>query len=102
MKNYIEPFSVGVLDIKGIFSEIPADLQEGIDIGCYLTFEFTLTTNGAPMWQCWKPLICHGNEILAETNGKLVCVYGTRNCADNVGGKEVKAILNCLFDGIFD
>lgn len=101
MKNYVEPFTVGVLDIIGLYAEgeIPERHKEGIDLGAYDTYHFTLMPNGAPNWQCFKPLLQHGLKIIAETGGDLVCVYGTRNCAFNVGDPEVKAILNCIFDG---
>ena len=101
MKNCIEPITIGVLDIIGLYAEreIPEEFQEGIDFGVYHTYHFTLEPNGAPIWQCFKPLTQHGIDIIAETGGKLVCVYSTRNCANNVGGPEVKAFLNCIFDG---
>ena len=107
IKNYVEPFTVGVLEIIGLYSEtdtpnFPDYIVNGIEMGVFGEYHFTLQPDNAPFWQCWRPLICHGNQIIEETGGKLVCIFGTRNCAGNVGATEVRAILNCLFDGVFD
>lgn len=103
LTNYVNSFNVGVLEIVGIYAQdakLTDYLDEAINCaGIYDKFYFTIAPNGAFDWQCWQPLTCHGSQIIEETGGKLVCVYGTRNIANNVGHNEVKAILNCLFDG---
>ena len=100
-KNYIKPFDMGVLEMVGLYAEgaIPEEHLEALEMGVWDEYHFTLQSNGAPNWQCWQPLVCHGNEIIEETGGKLVCIFGTRNCACNISGPEVRAVLNCLFDG---
>lgn len=54
-------------------------------------------------WSCYKPLKGHVRELELNVNEngnyEMYAVYGTTNCADNVGAAEVRAIINCLVDG---
>lgn len=95
---------VGVLNIEGIFiKKIAQCWIDGIEIyGCYHYTKVKIRRSTALNWQCFKPLIKHISEYFDEDQDELelLVVFGTSNCADNIGESEVKSIINCLVDGV--
>lgn len=94
---------VGVLEIQGIFiDKIPEEWIEGIEYyGCYEYIKVKVERSTAINWNCYKPLKEHISEYFKENEGEieLLIVFGTSNCAFNIGIPEVKAVINCLVDG---
>lgn len=100
---------VGSLEIIGIYrtkEEILNLYEDEINVyGVYgiCKIEMDIPEAGA-IWSCYKPLKAHIRklELNVNENGnyEMYAVYGTTNCADNVGAAEVRAIINCLVDGV--
>lgn len=100
---------VGSLEIIGIYrtkEEVFNLHEEAINVyGIYdvCKIEIGILEAGA-IWSCYKPLKDHIRklELNVNENGnyEMYAVYGTTNCADNVGADEVRAIINCLVDGV--
>lgn len=99
---------VGSMEIIGIYRttrEVFNRYEEAISVyGIYDVCKIEMKTNKAWLgWTCYKPLIDHVRELELNVNEngnyEMYAVYGTSNCADNVGLAEVKAIINCLVDG---
>lgn len=99
---------VGSMEIIGIYrtpEEIFNLYEDAINVyGIYDVCKIEMGTHKAWLgWTCYKPLTDHVRELELNVNEngnyEMYAVYGTSNCADNVGLAEVKAIINCLVDG---
>jgi hypothetical protein len=100
---------VGSLEIIGIYrtkEEVFNEHEEAIKVyGIYdvCKIEIGILEAGA-IWSCYKPLKAHIRklELNVNENGnyEMYAVYGTCNLAGNVGADEVRAIINCLVDGV--
>jgi hypothetical protein len=100
---------VGSLEIIGIYrtkEEVFNEHEEAINVyGIYdvCKIEIGILEAGA-IWSCYKPLKAHIRklELNVNENGnyEMYAVYGTSNLAGNVGADEVRAIINCLVDGV--
>ena len=100
--------TIGSLEIIGIYRttvEVFNLYEDAINVyGIYGVCKIEIDIRKGWLGWTYRPFTTAyvrelGLNVNKNGNYEMYAVYGTSNCANNVGATEVKAIINCLVDG---